>query len=112
MKKIEAIVRSEKVGEVRQALEKIHYKGLTLTQVDGHGNQRGTTQKWKDKEYKIGIIPKTKIEIITEDKDVEKILDVIVLSARTGEIGDGKIFVYTVDMALRIRTGEAGVNAL
>lgn len=112
MKKIEAIVRSEKVVDVRSALEKINYTGLTLTQVDGHGNQKGTIQKWKGVEHKITIIPKTKIEIVVDDSDVENIVETIACAARTGELGDGKIFVYTVDEVMRIRTGQKGACAL
>jgi nitrogen regulatory protein P-II 1 len=112
MKKIEAIVRSEKVSEIRSALEKINYTGLTLTQVDGHGNQKGTIQKWKGVEHKITIIPKTKIEIVVDDGDVKDIVEALSCAARTGELGDGKIFVYTIDEVIRIRTGQKGVCAL
>jgi len=112
MKKVEAIVRSQSVSDIRTALEKINYSGLTITQVDGHGNQKGTTQRWKGVEHKISIIPKTKIEIVVDDKDVPKIVEVISLAAKTGEIGDGKIFVYTIDEAIRIRTGQKGLSAL
>ena len=111
MKKIEAIVRSEKVSDIRNALEKINYTGLTLTQVDGHGNQKGTIQKWKGIEHKITIIPKTKIEIIVDDGDVENIVETIANAARTGELGDGKIFVYAVEAVMRIRTGQKGACA-
>ena len=112
MKKIEAIVRSEKVSDIRNALEKINYTGLTLTQVDGHGNQKGTIQKWKGVEHKITIIPKTKIEVVVDDGDVEKIVETIADAARTGELGDGKIFVYAVEAVMRIRTGQKGACAL
>ena len=112
MKKIEAIIRSEKVGEVRTALEKTNCTGLTLIQVDGHGNQKGTVQKWRGKELKVSIIPKTKIEIVADDKDVRSIVEVITSAGRTGEIGDGKIFISTVEDAVRIRTGESGEKAL
>jgi len=112
MKKIEAIVRSEKVSDIRNALEKINYTGLTLTQVDGHGNQKGTIQKWKGVEHKITIIPKTKIEVVVDDGDVEKIVETIADEARTGELGDGKIFVYAVEAVMRIRTGQKGACAL
>jgi len=112
MKKIEAIVRSEKVSDIRNALERISYTGLTLTQVDGHGNQKGTIQKWKGVEHKITIIPKTKIEVVVDDGDVEKIVETIADAARTGELGDGKIFVYAVEAVMRIRTGQKGACAL
>ena len=112
MKKIEAIVRSEKVSDIRNALEKINYTGLTLTQVDGHGNQKGTIQKWKGVEHKITIIPKTKLEVVVDDGDVKKIVETIADAARTGELGDGKIFVYAVEAVMRIRTGQYGPCAL
>lgn len=112
MKKIEAIVRSEKVSDIRSALEKINYSGLTLTQVVGHGNQKGVIQKWKGLEHKVTIIPKTKIEIVAEDEKVKSIIEIIAYAARTGELGDGKIFIYTVDEVVRIRTGQQGVRAL
>jgi len=112
MKKIEAIVRSEKVSEIRTALEKINYAGLTITQVDGHGNQKGTVQKWKGIEHKMTIIPKTKIEIIAKDNDTKDIVEVILSAARTGAIGDGKIFVSTIDEVIKIRTGQYGESAL
>jgi len=112
MKKIEAIVRSEKVSEIRRALEKINYTGLTLTQVDGHGNQKGTIQKWKGIEHKITIIPKIKIEIVVDGGDVKNVIEAISCAARTGEVGDGKIFVYTIDEVIRIRTGQYGTCAL
>ncbi|MCK9573741.1 MAG: P-II family nitrogen regulator [Candidatus Omnitrophica bacterium] len=112
MKKIEAIVRSEKISDIRNALEKINYTGLTLTQVDGHGNQKGTIQKWKGVEHKITIIPKTKVEIVVDDGDVQKIIEAIADAARTGEVGDGKIFVYAVETVMRIRTGQCGSCAL
>ena len=112
MKKIEAIVRSEKISDIRNALEKINYTGLTLTQVDGHGNQKGTIQKWKGVEHKITIIPKTKVEIVVDDGDAQKIIEVIADAARTGELGDGKIFVYAVETVMRIRTGQCGPCAL
>lgn len=111
MKKVEAIVRSERVADIRSALEKINYSGLTLTQVDGHGNQKGTVQKWKGVEHKITTIPKTKIEIVVDDGEVKNIVEAITCAARTGEVGDGKIFVYTIDEVIRIRTGEKGACA-
>ncbi len=112
MKKVEAIVRSEKVADIRCALEKINYSGLTLTQVDGHGNQRGKIQKWKGVEHKITIIPKTKIEIVVNDGDVANIVEIISASARTGELGDGKIFIYPIEEVIRIRTGQKGACAI
>ncbi len=112
MKKIEAVVRSEKVAAVRKALEKVSLSGLTIVQVDGHGNQRGTVQKIQGEEFKVGILPKTKLELIARDGDVPGIITAISEAARTGAIGDGKIFVYPVEEAVRIRTGETGEKAL
>jgi nitrogen regulatory protein P-II 1 len=112
MKKIEAVVRSEKVADVRKALEKTNFSGLMLTQVDGHGKQKGTMQEWRGDIYRVGILPKTKIEIVADDADVVAIVNAIIDSARTGEIGDGKIFVSPVEEVYRIRTGEKGVSAV
>ena len=112
MKKIEAVIRSEKVGPVRKALEEIPVAGLTLVQVNGHGHQRGTVQKLRGEEFKVGILPKTKLELIAPDEAVPAIVRVICAAARTGRIGDGKIFVYPVEEAVRIRTGESGEQAL
>lgn len=112
MKKIEAVIRSEKVAAVRKALEKVSFSGLTIVQVDGHGNQRGTVQKIQGEEFKVGILPKTKLELIARDSDVPGIIAAVSEAARTGAIGDGKIFVYPVEEAVRIRTGETGEKAL
>jgi len=112
MKKIEAIIRSEKVGDVRRALETVGFSGLTLTQVQGHGKQKGTTQKLGGHEYKVGILPKTKIEIVAEEDEVDPIIDAIISAGKTGNIGDGKIFIYDIQNVIRIRTGEKGKEAL
>ncbi len=112
MKKIEAFIRPEKVGAVRKALEEVPLSGLTITQVDGHGKEKGTTQKFQGRVYKVGLLPKTKLEIIAADEQVDAILDAVSAAGRTGKIGDGKIFVYAVETAVRIRTGEKGVDAL
>jgi len=112
MKRIEAIIRSEKVGAVRKALEGVRCSGVTITQVDGHGKQRGTVQKLQGEEFKVGILPKTKIEIIADDRDVKPIIAAILTAARTGQIGDGKIFVSNIEEIIRIRTGEKGKKAL
>ena len=112
MKKIVAIIRPERVGAVRKALETIECPGLTIIQVDGHGNQRGTIQKIRGMEYKVGLLPKTKIELVVKDGNVHKAVAAIRESARTGQIGDGKIFVSPIEEVIRIRTGETGENAL
>lgn len=112
MKKIEAYIRPEKVGTVRKALERVGINGLNITQVDGHGKQRGTIQRIGGEEYKVGILPKTKLEIVVRDQEVNKFIDVIIAASRTGEIGDGKIFVSSIEEAIRIRTGEKGEQVL
>jgi nitrogen regulatory protein P-II 1 len=112
MKKIEAFIRPEKVGAVRRALEKVDINGLNITQVDGHGKQKGTVQKFGGSEYKVGILPKTKLEIVVRGNDVTAVVDAIIEAAKTGEIGDGKIFISPVEEAIRIRTQEKGENAL
>ena len=112
MKKIEAIVRAEKIGDIRRALDKAGYPGLTLTEVEGHGKQRGVTQQWRGESYKVELLQKVKIEIVSSDKDAGRIVDAIVASAKTGAVGDGKIFVSDVKEAVRIRTGERGEDAV
>lgn len=112
MKKIEAIVRVEKLDVVKRALEKSGYPGMTVLTVEGHGKQKGLVQQFRGREYKVDLLPKRKIEIVAKDEEVERILTTIMEVARTGEIGDGKIFVSSVHQALRIRTGERGGSAL
>ena len=112
MKKIEAIVRVEKLDVVRRALETSGYPGMTILTVEGHGKQRGMVQQFRGREYKVDLLPKIQIEIVAKDEEVERILITIMEVARTGEIGDGKIFVSSVHQALRIRTGERGESAL
>ncbi|MDD5505597.1 MAG: P-II family nitrogen regulator [Candidatus Omnitrophica bacterium] len=112
MKKIEAIVRSESVDAVRQALSVAGVAGLMISEIEGHGKQNGVVQQWRGEKYKIELLPKARIEIIVRDNEVERISRAIIESARTGEIGDGKIFIYPVDNAIRIRTGESGEIAL
>lgn len=112
MKKIEAILRPEKVDEVRQALEASGYPGITITQVEGHGKQKGSVQQWRGEFYKVDLLPKAKIEIVALDKDLEVILRAIQKIANTGNVGDGKIFIYDVQDAMRIRTSERGDKAL
>lgn len=112
MKKIEAIIRPERLAMVRQALEELGYPGMTITEVKGHGKQKGLTQQWRGKEYKLEFLPKLKIEIVVIDSDVPRTMNAIVRGARTGEIGDGKIFLLPVENAVRVRTGEEGDNAI
>lgn len=109
MKKVEAIIRPEKLQEVKEALSKEGIAGLTLTEVKGRGEQGGITLEWRVGEYKIDAIPKIKLEIVIEDEKVNKVVETICNSARTGEVGDGKIFVSDVLNVLKIRTGEGSV---
>ena len=112
MKKIEAIIRPERLGAVRSALETVGYSGLMITEIEGHGKQKGVTQQWRGKNYKVELLAKVKIEIVAHDKDVDKIMEGITKAAGTGKLGDGKIFVYHVETAMRIRTGEKGDSAI
>jgi nitrogen regulatory protein P-II 1 len=112
MKKIEAIVKPFKLDEVRDAINETGVQGMTVTEVKGFGRQKGHTELYRGAEYVIDFIPKIKIEIVVADDIVEKVIAVIERTARTGKIGDGKIFVYNVEEALRIRTGERGDVAL
>lgn len=112
MKNIEAIIRPEKLDIVRQALERSGYPGITLTEVQGHGLQKGVVQQWRGKQYKIDLLPKIKLEVVVNEEDSEKIIQAILESAYTGGVGDGKIFVYDVTEVVRIRTRERGERAL
>ena len=112
MKKIEAIIRVEKLDEVRESLEKHGYPGMTITRVEGHGRQKGVTEQFRGREFKVELLPKIKLEIVTHDNDVNKIMSCISSTAKSGEIGDGKIFVYPVEDAQRIRTQERGEVAI
>ncbi|SHH28839.1 P-II family nitrogen regulator [Desulfosporosinus lacus] len=112
MKKIEAIIRPGKLDNVKDALGSHGVNGLTVTQVIGCGKQKGNTQVYRGVEYTIHLIPKVKIEVVVVDSDVDKVIEVITQVARTGEIGDGKIFVSSVDNVYTIRTGASGEQAL
>ena len=112
MKKIEAIIRSEKFDDVKKALTGIGINGITVTEVKGHGRQKGIIQQWRGTEYKVDLLPKVKIETVVKLKDVDKVVDTIVEAARTGNIGDGKIFVIPVEETIRVRTGEKGEDAV
>ncbi len=112
MKKIEAIIRPERLPSVRAALEEIGYPGMTLSEVKGHGKEAAQTQQWRGVKYEIELLPKIKIEIVAIDDDASIIVSAIVRAARTGESGDGKIFVLPVDGAIRIRTGDRDINAI
>ena len=112
MKKIEAIIRVEKVDEVRRALEKVGFPGLHISEVEGHGKQKGVVQQWRGEQYRVELLSKAKLSIVASDKDAKKIVQAIQDAAKTGAVGDGKIFVTTVDEVIRIRTGESGESAL
>ena len=112
MKKIEAIIRIEKFEQVKEALEKAGYTGVTLTEVEGHGKQKGLAQQWKGFKYKVEFLPKLKLEIVANDKDVEALIKAIMTSASTGQPGDGKIFVYTIEETYRISSGEKDEQAI
>ena len=112
MKKIEAIVKPFKLDEVREALSEVGVTGLTVTEVKGFGRQKGHTELYRGAEYVVDFLPKVKIEVVVAAQQVESAIDAIVKSARTGKIGDGKIFVTSVDEAVRIRTGERGEDAI
>ena len=111
-KKIEAIIREEKLEDVRIALEAAGFVGMTVTQVKGRGTQKGVVLEWRAGEYRVEFLPKLKIEIIVDEFDCERAIKAIEESAKTGKTGDGKIFVYTVDSIIRVRTGERGEKAL
>ena len=108
MKKIEAIIRPAKVGDVCDALEKIGHPGVMFTEIEGHGNQKFLVQEWRGKDYKPGFLPKIKVEVVVKDQDFDKTLKAIREAAFTGEIGDGKIFISDIEDVMRIRTGERG----
>jgi|UniRef100_A0A7C5KBB6 nitrogen regulatory protein P-II 1 len=112
MKKIECIIRPEKLEEVKDALNQLGIKGMTVSQVMGCGLQKGKTEYYRGVEININLLPKVKIELVVKDSEVDRIVDTIVKVARSGKIGDGKIFIYNVENAVRIRTGEQGEDAI
>jgi nitrogen regulatory protein P-II 1 len=112
MKKIEAIIKPFKLDEVREALQELGASGLTVTEVKGFGRQKGHTELYRGAEYTVDFLPKVKVEVILADNMVDKAIDAIIKAARTGKIGDGKIFVTDVGQAVRIRTGETDEDAI
>ena len=112
MKKIEAIFKPFKLDEVRESLSEIGVSGLTVTEVKGFGRQKGHTELYRGAEYVVDFLPKVKVEVVVPDKLLDQALDAIVKAARTGKIGDGKIFVTSVEQVLRIRTGETDEAAI
>ncbi len=112
MKKIEAIIKPFKLDEVREALAEAGVAGMTVIEVKGFGRQKGHTELYRGAEYVVDFLPKVKIELVVNDDQVARCIEVITEAARTGKIGDGKIFVYPVEQVIRIRTGETGANAI
>lgn len=112
MKKIEAIIKPTRLNIVKDALAEINVKGMTVYEVKGFGHQKGHVEIFRGTEYKVDFLNKVKIEIFVKDGEVEKVIDAIVTNAKTGEIGDGKIFVSPVTEVIRIRTGERGIESL
>lgn len=112
MKKVEAIIREERMDAVKAALEAKGFIGLTATPVEGRGQQKGLSLQWRVGEYRVDLLPKIKVEVVVTDKDAETVLDIICESARTGDIGDGMIFVMPVEQICRVRTGERGETIL
>jgi len=112
MKKIEAIIKPFKLDEVKNALTKIGLQGMTVTEVKGFGRQRGHTEVYRGAEYKIDFLPKVKIELITSEEMISQVIETIERAAKTGKIGDGKIFVSPIEEVIRIRTGERGKDAI
>jgi nitrogen regulatory protein P-II 1 len=112
MKKIEAIIKPFKLDEVKEALQEVGIQGLSVTEVKGFGRQKGHTELYRGAEYVVDFLPKVKIEVVLTDDMVETAIAAIIAAARTDKIGDGKIFVYPVEQAIRIRTGETGDDAV
>ena len=112
MKKIEAVIKPFKLDEVREALSEIGISGLTVTEVKGFGRQKGHTELYRGAEYVVDFLPKVKLEVAIADDQLDAVIDAITKAANTGKIGDGKIFVVSLEQAIRIRTGETGTDAI
>jgi nitrogen regulatory protein P-II 2 len=112
MKLIMAIIKPHKLEELRDALARLGVRGLTVTEAKGYGRQRGHTEIYRGAEYTVNFVPKIKIEVAVPDNQVDKVTEAIIAAAKTGQIGDGKVFVFGIDQAIRIRTGEVGEEAL
>ena len=112
MKKIEAIIRPEKLDAVRRSLQESWCMGLMISEIEGHGKQKGKVQQWRGEKYKLELLPKIKVEAVVNDSQVSMVIDNIISSAKTGDTGDGKIFVSDIEDAVRIRTGERGSIAI
>ena len=112
MKKVEAIVRHFKLEDVKSAITEVGIHGMTVTEVRGFGRQKGHKETYRGAEYIVDFMPKVKLDVVVDDADLDKLVEAIVQSARTGQVGDGKIFVSTIDQVVRIRTGEQDAEAL
>lgn len=112
MKKVEAIIRTHKLEDVKNALTAAGIVGMTVSEVRGFGRQKGKTESYRGSEYTVDFVPKVKVEVVTSDKNLHQVLDTILKTARTGQVGDGKLFVVDLIGAMRIRTGEADDEAL
>lgn len=112
MKKVEAIVKPFKLDEVKEALQEIGIQGLSVLEAKGFGRQKGHTELYRGAEYVVDFLPKVKIEVVVDDAMVDQVVEAIIAAARTGKIGDGKIFITNIERAVRIRTGEEGSDAL
>ena len=112
MKKIEAIIQPHKLEDAKEALKNIGVDGMTITEVRGHGRQKGHTEVYRGMEYKVDLLPKVKLEMVVADPRVDEVIRTLVAAARTGKIGDGKLWIQPVEMTVRIRTGEIGDDAL
>jgi len=112
MKKIEAVIRPQKLNEVRESLKNLGYPGMSITRIEGHGKRKGKIEQFRGQEYKVELLPEVKIEIMAKDSDVIAITKAISKAAKTGNVGDGKIFISPIEDIIRIRTGEKGEDAL
>ncbi|MEN3357323.1 MAG: nitrogen regulatory protein 1 [Mycobacteriales bacterium] len=112
MKLVTAIIKPFKLDDVKAALETLGVLGLTISEVRGYGRQKGHTEVYRGAEYTVDLVPKVRVEVLVDDLDVDKVVDTVTESARTGKIGDGKVWVSTVDTVVRVRTGERGADAL
>ena len=112
MKKIEAVIKPFKLDDVKESLQEVGVQGLTVIEAKGFGRQKGHTELYRGAEYVVDFLPKVKIEVVVDDALVVQVVDAIVTAAKTGKIGDGKVFVSTIEQSVRIRTGEEGVEAL
>jgi nitrogen regulatory protein P-II 1 len=112
MKLVTAVIKPFKLDDVKTALQEMGVHGLTVTEASGYGRQRGHTEVYRGAEYRVDLVPKARIEVLVEDADAEAVIDTLVAAARTGKIGDGKVWSVAVDTAVRVRTGERGPDAL